>query len=125
LGAMEIGSQKSEIPERFGDIKSKTDTLSKLSVLVPRGRVLSYASVTAYGDPLTISKITPAAQDTAGDEVDENVEDDADDDVKGVVDAEVGYGFVSPSAFASPASSILTGMSLGRVQFLKRCGTTA
>ena len=38
---------------------------------------------------------------------------------------EAGYGFVSPSAFASPASSILTGRSLGRVQFLKRCGTTA
>jgi len=55
---MEIGSQKPEIPERFGDIKKKTDTLSKLSVLVRRGRVLSYASVTAYGDPLTISKIT-------------------------------------------------------------------
>jgi hypothetical protein len=62
LGAMEIGSQKPEIPERFGDIKKKTDALSKLSVLVRRGRVLSYASVTAYGDPLTISKITPAAQ---------------------------------------------------------------
>jgi hypothetical protein len=54
---MEIGSQKPEIPERFGDIKKETDTLSKLSVLVRRGRVLSYASVTAYGDPLTISKI--------------------------------------------------------------------
>jgi hypothetical protein len=54
---MEIGSQKPEIPERFGDIKKKTDTLSKLSVLVRRGRVLSYASVTAYGDPLSISKI--------------------------------------------------------------------
>ena len=61
-GAMEIGSQKPEIPERFGDIKKKTDTLSKLSALVRRGRVLSYASVTAYGDTLTISKITPAAQ---------------------------------------------------------------
>src|ERR1700730_7632648 len=36
LGAMEIGSQKPEIPERFGDIKKKTDTLSKLSVLVRR-----------------------------------------------------------------------------------------
>jgi hypothetical protein len=38
---------------------------------------------------------------------------------------EVGYGFVSPSIFASWESSILTGRSLGRVQFLKRCGTTA
>jgi hypothetical protein len=35
---MEIGSQKPEIPERFGDIKKKTDTLSKLSVLFRRGR---------------------------------------------------------------------------------------
>jgi len=41
---MEIGSQKPEIPERIGDIKKKTDTLSKLSVLVRRGRVLSYAT---------------------------------------------------------------------------------
>jgi hypothetical protein len=38
---------------------------------------------------------------------------------------EAGYGFVIPSSFASWASSILTGRSLGRVQFLKRCGTTA
>jgi len=38
---------------------------------------------------------------------------------------EAGYGFVSPSSFASWASSILTGRSLGSVQFLKRCGTTA
>ena len=38
---------------------------------------------------------------------------------------ESSYGFVSPSSFASWASSILTGRSLGRVQFLKRCGTTA
>jgi hypothetical protein len=32
---------------------------------------------------------------------------------------------VSPSAFASVASTILAGRSLGRVQFLKRCGMTA
>ena len=38
LGAMGIGPQKPEIPERFGDIKKKTDTLSKLSVLFRRGR---------------------------------------------------------------------------------------
>ena len=38
---------------------------------------------------------------------------------------EAGYGFVSPSSFASWASSILTGRSLGKVQFLKRCGMTA
>src|ERR1700685_4269573 len=38
---------------------------------------------------------------------------------------EAAYRFVSPSSFASSASSILTGRSLGRVQFLKRCGTTA
>src|ERR1700676_259593 len=37
---------------------------------------------------------------------------------------EAGYGFVSPSSLASWASSILTGRSLGRVQFLKRWGTT-
>jgi hypothetical protein len=36
-----------------------------------------------------------------------------------------GYGFVSPSNFASWASSILVGRNLGRVQFFKRCGTTA
>jgi HipA-like protein len=33
--------------------------------------------------------------------------------------------FVTPSSLASWASSILTGRSLGRVQFLRRCGTTA
>jgi hypothetical protein len=38
---------------------------------------------------------------------------------------EAGYGFVSPSSFANWASSILTGRSLGKVQFLKRCGTSA
>jgi hypothetical protein len=39
--------------------------------------------------------------------------------------SEAGYGLVRPSCFASTASSILAGRSLGRVQFLKRCGTTA
>jgi hypothetical protein len=38
---------------------------------------------------------------------------------------EAGYGFVSPSAFASWVSSILAGRSLSRVQFLNRCGMTA
>ena len=38
---------------------------------------------------------------------------------------ETGYGFVSPSIFASWASTILTGRSLGRIQFLNRCGMTA
>ena len=38
---------------------------------------------------------------------------------------EAGYGIVSPSAFASWVSSILAGRSLGRVQFLNRCGITA
>jgi hypothetical protein len=38
---------------------------------------------------------------------------------------QAGYGFVSPSIFASWASTILVGRSLGRVQFLKRCGMTA
>jgi hypothetical protein len=38
---------------------------------------------------------------------------------------EAGYGFVSFICFASSASSILAGRSLGRVQFLKRCGMTA
>src|ERR1700733_6341642 len=33
--------------------------------------------------------------------------------------------FVSPSSFANWASNILAGRSLGKVQFLKRCGTTA
>jgi hypothetical protein len=37
----------------------------------------------------------------------------------------VGCGFLSPSIFASWASTILVGRSLGRVQFLKRCGMTA
>ena len=32
---------------------------------------------------------------------------------------------LSPSAFASAASTTLAGRSLGRVQFLKRCGMTA
>jgi Transposase zinc-binding domain len=38
---------------------------------------------------------------------------------------EAGYGFVSPSSFASWASSILAGRSRGKVQFLKRWGMTA
>jgi hypothetical protein len=38
---------------------------------------------------------------------------------------EAGNGFVIPNSFANWASSNLTGRSLGRVQFLKRCGTTA
>ena len=41
------------------------------------------------------------------------------------IPSDSGYGFVSPSSFASWLSSILAGRSLGRVQFLKRCGTTA
>jgi hypothetical protein len=43
---------------------------------------------------------------------------------RGWLSTQVGYDFVNPSAFAIPASSILVGMSLGRVQFLNRCGTT-
>jgi hypothetical protein len=35
------------------------------------------------------------------------------------------YGFLNPICFAIAASSILTGRSLGSVQFLKRRGTTA
>ena len=38
---------------------------------------------------------------------------------------EPGYAFVNPNCFASSASTILVGRSLGKVQFLKRCGTTA
>ena len=38
---------------------------------------------------------------------------------------EADQSFVSFICFASSASSILTGRSLGKVQFLKRCGTTA
>jgi hypothetical protein len=43
----------------------------------------------------------------------------------GILPSEAGYGFVSFICFASSASSILAGRSLGRVQFLKRCGMTA
>ena len=38
---------------------------------------------------------------------------------------EADYSFVSFICFASSASSILAGTSLGRVQFLKRCGMIA
>src|SRR6266851_7059603 len=38
---------------------------------------------------------------------------------------EAGYRLVSFICFAISASSILAGRSLGRVQFLKRCGMTA
>jgi len=38
---------------------------------------------------------------------------------------ESGFGFVSPNSFANWVSSILAGSSLGRVQFLKRGGTSA
>jgi hypothetical protein len=47
------------------------------------------------------------------------------DDEAGILPSEPGYGFLSPICFATAASSILVGRSLGRVQFLKRCGTTA
>ena len=36
-----------------------------------------------------------------------------------------GCGFMNPSCFATTASSILAGRSLGKVQFLKRCLMTA
>jgi hypothetical protein len=46
-------------------------------------------------------------------------------DEVGILPSEPGYGFLIPICLATAASSILTGRSLGRVQFLKRCGTTA